>query len=136
MSTSDTLDLSPTPSQTTPPSSSDRVPPLVRGLPLIGSTLPMARDPARFFARSYRDYGPVYRVNVFGHQLTVIAGAEAATFMGTREGRDCLRSREAWEPLYKEFGASKMLSAEDGEMHKALRTVMKRGFSKEAIKGR
>ena len=136
MSTSDTLDLSPTPSQTTPPSSSDRVPPLVRGLPLIGSTLPMARDPARFFARCYRDYGPVYRVNVFGNQLTVIAGAEAATFMGTREGRDCLRSREAWEPLYKEFGASKMLSAEDGEMHKALRTVMKRGFSKEAIKGR
>jgi cytochrome P450 len=115
---------------------SDAKPPMVRGLPLIGSTLEMARDPGRFFARCYRDYGAAYRVNVFGHELTVIAGAEAASFMGTREGKDCLRSKEAWEPLYKEFGASKMLSAEDGEVHKQLRAVMKRGFSKEAIKGR
>ncbi len=116
--------------------SADAKPPLVRGLPWIGSTLEMARDPARFFARCYRDYGQVFRVKVFGNELIVIAGAEAATFMGTREGKESLRSKEAWEPLYKEFGASKMLSAEDGELHKQLRAVMKRGFSKEAIKGR
>ncbi len=111
-------------------------PPMVRGLPLIGSTLQMAADPARFFARCYKDYGSAFRVNVFGNHLTVIAGAEAANFMGTREGKDSLRSREAWEPLVKEFGASKMLSATDGELHKQLRAVMKRGFSKESIKGR
>lgn len=118
------------------PAPEPREPPLVRGLPLIGSTLEMAADPARFFARCYRDYGQVFRVKVFGNQLTVIAGAEAANFMGTREGKESLRSKEAWEPLYKEFGASKMLSAEDGELHKQLRAVMKRGFSKESIKGR
>ena len=120
----------------TPELISDAPPPLVRGLPLIGSTLEMASDPARFFARCYRDYGQVFRVKVFGNQLTVIAGAEAANFMGTREGKESLRSKEAWEPLYQEFGASKMLSAEDGELHKQLRAVMKRGFSKEAIKNR
>lgn len=113
-----------------------RRPPLVRGLPLIGSTLSMAADPARFFVQCYRDYGQVFRVRVFGNDLTVIAGAEAANFLGTREGKECLRSKEAWEPLYKEFGASKMLSAEDGELHKQLRAVLKRGFSKDAIKGR
>ena len=111
-------------------------PPMVRGLPLIGSTLEMASDPGRFFARCYKDYGSAYRVKVFGNELTVIAGAEAANFMGTREGKESLRSKEAWEPLYREFGASKMLSAEDGELHKQLRAVLKRGFSKEAIKGR
>ncbi|WP_028008839.1 cytochrome P450 [Solimonas flava] len=111
-------------------------PPMVRGLPLIGSTLEMAANPARFFARCYRDYGPAFRVRVFGNELTVIAGAEAANFMGTREGKDSLRSREAWEPLVQEFGASKMLTAVDGELHKQLRAVMKRGFSKESIKGR
>ncbi|HKY89828.1 MAG TPA: cytochrome P450 [Nevskiaceae bacterium] len=111
-------------------------PPLVRGLPWIGSTLAMARDPARFFVDCYREYGPVFRVNVFGHTFTVIAGAEAAAFMGTREGRDCLRSKEAWEPLTKEFGASKMLTALDGDLHKRMRAVQKRGFSKEAINGR
>ncbi len=111
-------------------------PPLVRGLPLIGSTLGMVRDPARFFTRCYEEYGAAFRVKVFGNQLTVIAGTEAATFMGTREGRDALRSREVWEPLAREFGASKMLSGEDGELHKKLRAVMKRGFSKEAVAGR
>ena len=73
---------------------------------------------------------------MFGHELTVIAGAEAANFMGTREGKESLRSKEAWEPLVQEFGASKMLTAVDGELHKQLRAVMKRGFSKESIKGR
>lgn len=111
-------------------------PPIVAGLPLIGSTLAMARDPAKFFYDSYRKYGPVFRVNVFGHVYTVIAGAEAANFMGTREGKECLRSREAWEPLAKEFGLTKLLGAEDGEMHAKLRGVMKQGFSKEAMKGR
>ncbi|WP_028080213.1 cytochrome P450 [Solimonas soli] len=111
-------------------------PPVVRGLPLLGSTLEMAADPARFFARCYREYGQVFKVRVFGNELTVIAGAEAANFMGTREGKESLRSKEAWEPLVQEFGASKMLTAVDGELHKQLRAVMKRGFSKESIKGR
>ncbi|TJY58912.1 cytochrome P450 [Sinimarinibacterium sp. CAU 1509] len=111
-------------------------PPMVKGLPLIGSTLEMAKNPARFFVRCYHDYGPAFRVRVFGNTLTVIAGAEAATFMGTREGKESLRSKEAWEPLMQEFGASKMLTAEDGDLHKQLRTVMKRGFSKDSIKGR
>src|SRR3546814_614519 len=96
----------------------------------------MAANPAKFFARCYRDYGSAFRVRVFGNDLTVIAGAEAATFMGTREGKESLRSKEAWEPLVQEFGASKMLTAVDGELHKQLRAVMKRGFSKESIKGR
>ena len=122
--------------QETPTPSARTHPPRVRGLPLVGSTFEMAADPGKFFARCYRDYGPVFEVNVFGNKLTVLAGAEAATFMGTREGKESLRSKEAWEPLVKEFGASKMLTAVDGELHKQLRAIMKRGFSKESIKGR
>ena len=111
-------------------------PPYVRGLPLIGSLFDFARDPARFFVRCYREYGAVFRVKVLAKTYTCIAGAEAANFMGTREGKECLRSREAWQPLVDEFGASKMLSATDGELHKDLRGIMKRGFSKEPIRGR
>ncbi len=111
-------------------------PPYVRGLPLVGSLFDFSRDPARFFVRCYREYGAVFRVKVLANTYTCIAGAEAANFMGTREGKECLRSREAWQPLVDEFGASKMLSATDGELHKELRGIMKRGFSKEPIKGR
>ena len=45
----------------------------------------MAKDPAALFLRAYRDYGPVYRVNVFGRKQIVIAGREAALFMSTKK---------------------------------------------------
>ena len=111
-------------------------PPLVRGLPLLGNTLQMAKDPTRFFVDCYRNYGPVSRVKILGKEYVLISGIEAATFMGTREGKDCLRSKEFWEGLVNEYGAKRVLTGEDGESHKQLRDVMRHGYSKESIKGR
>lgn len=111
-------------------------PPQVRGLPLLGNTLDMARDPAQFFVRLYRDYGAVSRVKVMGHAYTVIAGPEAANFVGSREGKDSLRSKEYWQGLVDEYGATRTLTGEDGESHKELRNIMRRGYSKDSIKGR
>ena len=110
--------------------------PRVPGLPLIGSVFDMAKDPAKFFVDSYRKYGPVFEVNIFGNRYKVIAGVEAANFMGTREGRDCLRSKEFWEGLVKEYGATRTLTGEDGDSHKELRDIMRHGYSRESIKGR
>jgi cytochrome P450 len=111
-------------------------PPLVKGLPVIGSTLNMGKDPGRFFVDCYRQYGPIYRVKVFGNELTVIAGVEAATFMNTREGKECLRSREAWEGMVQEMGMTKNLVSVDGDVHKDLRAAQKWGYSREAMVGR
>ncbi|HLM42868.1 MAG TPA: cytochrome P450 [Myxococcaceae bacterium] len=108
----------------------------VRGIPLIGNTLEMAKDPASFFVRCYREYGPVFRVKLLGTPYTVLAGAEAANFMNTREGRECLRSKEFWEGLVNEYGATRTLTGVDGELHNKLRTVMRHGYSKESLKGR
>ncbi len=110
--------------------------PLVRGYPLIGSVLGMAKDPARFFLECYREYGPVFRVKILSKTYTVIAGVEAANFLGTREGKECLRSKEFWQGLVEEYGATRTLTGEDGEAHKELRDIMRRGYSKESIKGR
>ena len=110
--------------------------PMVKGLPFIGSTLDMARDPGRFFARCYREYGPVYRFKIFGRTCTVLAGPDAAHWMGTREGKECLRSKEFWEGLLGEYGASQSLPGLDGERHKQLRDVLRHGYSRESIMGR
>jgi len=110
--------------------------PRVPGLPLIGNVLAMSKDPAQFFVDCYRAHGPVFDIQIFANRYTVIAGAEAASFMGTREGKDNLRSKEFWQGLIDEYGATRTLSGEDGESHKRLREVMKRGFSRDAIKGR
>ena len=110
--------------------------PQVPGWPLLGNALAMAKDPARFFVDCYRKYGPVFRVKLLNQTYTVIAGIEAANFMGTREGRECLRSKEFWEGLLNEYGATHSLVSEDGERHKQLRDIMRRGYSRESIKGR
>ena len=103
--------------------------PQVRGLPLLGNALGMARGPAKFFVDSYRKYGPVFRVRLLGQNYTVIAGVEAANFMGSREGKDSLRSKEFWEGLVQEYGAKRSLVCEDGESHMQLRDIMLRGYS-------
>ena len=111
-------------------------PPQVSGIPVIGNALSMAKDPGRFFYECYRKYGPVYRLKVMNNVYTVLAGAEAANFMGTREGRDSLRSKEFWQGLLDEWGAKRTLTAEDGETHQKLRAVLRHGYSKESVKGR
>lgn len=111
-------------------------PPLVPGLPLLGNTLQMARDPARFFVDCYRRHGAVCRIRVLGKEYVLISGVEAANFMGTREGRDCLRSKEFWQGLVQEYGAQRTLTGEDGETHKQLRDVMRHGYSRESLRGR
>ena len=110
--------------------------PVVPGLPYLGSLFGMAKDPAQFFVDCYRRYGSVCRLSVLGEKYVLISGIEAANFMGTREGRDSLRSKEFWQGLVNEYGASKILTGEDGESHKQLRDIMRNGYSKESIKGR
>jgi len=43
-------------------------PPLAKGIPFIGNTFEMAKGPAAFFVRCYKDYGPIYRVKAFGRE--------------------------------------------------------------------
>lgn len=110
--------------------------PQVSGLPLIGNTLDMAKDPAKFFVDCYRKHGPVFRINILGKPYKVMGGVEAATFMGTREGKECLRSKEFWQGLVKEFDAHLALPGADGDEHKEMREILRHGYSKDAIKGR
>jgi len=110
--------------------------PMASGIPILGNALEMAKDPARFFVDQYRKHGPVFRVKLMSQVYTVIAGVEAANFMNTREGKECLRSKEFWQGLVDEYGASKTLTGTDGEVHNELRMIMRRGYSREAIAGR
>ena len=110
--------------------------PVVRGLPLVGSALDMARDPAAFFVANFRRHGPVFRVRVLNRSNPVLAGPAAAEFMGTAEGRQSLRSKEFWQDMVEEYGGTRTILGEDGESHKELRDIMRRGYSKESIKGR
>lgn len=111
-------------------------PPSVPGLPLLGNAHQMAGDPAAFFVRCYRRFGPVFRVSILGAPHVVLAGPDAALFLASPEGRASLRSKELWQGLIDEFGASKMVSAEDGDLHRQLRTLLQPSHAREAAAGR
>ncbi len=119
---------------TEPPAA--RVTPRVAGLPFLGSAPAMMKEPAEFFVECYRKYGPVFRMSMLGQEYAVIAGPEAATFLGTREGKECLRSKEFWQGLVEEYGATRTITGEDGASHAELRNIMRRGYTRESIKGR
>jgi len=110
--------------------------PRVGGLPVVGNTMEMAKDPAAFFVRCYREYGPVFKVNVFGQKSFVIAGPEAGKFMNSKAARVGLRSKEFWQGLVDHHGASKTLTGVDGEEHQQMRAIMRDGFSRGAMAGR
>ena len=76
------------------------------GIPLIGNTLEMAKDPGAFFLRMYRKHGPVYSVNVFGRRTLVLAGPEATLFLSSPEGRQVLSSKAFWKDFIEEIGAN------------------------------
>jgi cytochrome P450 len=110
--------------------------PVVRGLPVVGSVADLAKDPGAFFVRAYLEHGPVYRVRVLNRTLTVLAGPELARWMGSREGQGALRSREVWQGLVDEYGANRTLTGMDGPEHRRMREIMRRGYSRDAVRGR
>jgi cytochrome P450 len=56
--------------------------------------------------------------------------------MGSAQGKACLRSKEVWGGIKKEYGAKHSLVAEDGDLHKKLRKAFQPSFAKGALRGR
>jgi len=97
-------------------------PPLVKGTPILGNVPEMAKDPGQFFYRAYREYGPMFQIKIFNKKYKVMAGPEAAHFMGSKDGRGKLRSKEFWDDMTKEYGAKYQLTREDGLLTLGLRS--------------
>lgn len=105
------------------------------GLPWFGSLIGMMDDPAKYFLKCYRRYGPVFEITLLGKKYKVMAGPEAAVYMGTREGKESLRSKEFWKGLEKEWGATSSLPGSDGDTHAELRNIFRRSYSREGLAG-
>lgn len=111
-----------------------RAPPVVHGLPLLGSALGMVQNPLQFLRDSHQRYGDVYTIKAGPLSFVVMAGIEANQFMA-KEGRNVLRSWEFWEGTVKEMECPHSFIAVDGEAHRYQRTLMMPMFSKSAFAG-
>jgi cytochrome P450 len=111
------------------------LPPMARGLPLIGSVLDLADDVLAFMVKQYQTLGPIFRLKVLNDTYTAIAGPEANLFFA-REGNDHFRSKEFWEKFDAEFGAETTLISADGEVHARLRQLEKAGYGRSVLEAR
>jgi CRP-like cAMP-binding protein/cytochrome P450 len=107
-------------------------PPEAPGWPFLGNALGLLRNPAPYFARLYRQLGPVFRIRIPGERFTVIAGPEANVFF-SKHGDEYFSSREAYRKLLDQLGTDFYLAALDGEEHRHLRRKLGPAYSREAL---
>ena len=64
-------------------------PPRVKGLPFLGSTLKLMKDPLQFCVEEYEKHGPVFEIKTLFNDIVVMAGLESNQFL-SREAKDYL----------------------------------------------
>jgi cytochrome P450 len=109
--------------------------PLAPGRALLGSLLPMLRDPLHFLVDAYRQCGPVFRLRVLNRRFVVIAGVEANLFM-VRHEREFLQSGPIFGGFGAELGGELFLASADGDTHKQLRKIQSKSYSNSHIESR
>ena len=107
-------------------------PPPSRGIPLLGSALPLLRDPLSFLREQYAELGPVFDLVAPGRNISVIAGTGANRFVAT-QGRDCLASGPFWGALDERHGCPHSIIALDGDDHRKLRKLFADDLSREVV---
>lgn len=102
------------------------------GLPLVGNTLTMLRDPVGFGRRMLADYGPIFRNHAFGSPTVVMVGPEANELVLFDRDR-LFSSEQGWGPLLNLlFPRGLMLM--DFDRHRADRKVMAVAFKPEPMR--
>ncbi|WP_339375545.1 cytochrome P450 [Pseudanabaena sp. UWO311] len=108
------------------------LPPLVKGLPILGSSFELAADSPKFFLNQYHEVGSIFRVRALDRQFTVIAGTEANQFVN-QVGTEFLSGKDFWQDFVKELGVDELLVSLDGDRHQQQRRFLKSGYSRNAI---
>ena len=103
-----------------------------KGLPFIGNTLKLLRNPAKFSDRMVNKYGRVYRNDAFGSTSVILLGADANELV--LFDRDKLFSSEqGWGPVLNLlFPRGLMLM--DFDKHRADRKVLSVAFKPEPMR--
>lgn len=110
-------------------------PPLVKGLPLLHSLIPLIQNPADFVREKYKEMGDVFRIKAFNRELTVLAGIEANKYMGV-EKRDLFTTEINWRAFTEKANCPHLLIGVDGDCHAYQRKLLKPYFAKGSLSER
>jgi cytochrome P450 len=102
------------------------------GLPLVGNTLKMLKDPGAFGRRMIATYGPVYRNRAFGGRTVTLIGPEGNELVLFDRDK-IFSSEQGWGPMLNLlFPRGLMLM--DFDKHRADRRTMSVAFKPEPMR--
>jgi len=108
------------------------LPPRAPGLPVLGNALDMRQDIVRYLLRLYAEHGSVFRINLLGREIWVMAGLEANYFLARSE--DHLSSHDLFYDFSLETtGSHRIMTAIDGPAHKLQRKIQRPAYSREMM---
>lgn len=103
-----------------------------KGLPLVGHSLTLFRDPGGFLYDCYRKYGPIFQISLGGKPCVFLIGPEGNRFLLVNGFRHF-----AWRPgtgmLARYFGEA--LFVLDGDEHRRQRRLMQPAFHPSRFDG-
>ncbi len=103
------------------------------GLPLIGNTLPMMRDPVTTLRQRYDRFGPVSWTHLFGLKMVQMLGPDANQFVLMNRG-DLFSNHQGWSYFIGPFFHRGIMLL-DFEEHRWHRRIMQQAFQREALRG-
>ncbi|NND84984.1 MAG: cytochrome P450, partial [Acidimicrobiia bacterium] len=101
------------------------------GLPVIGKTVPFARDALMLVTSMRARYGPVYKVSLLGQDFVVLSSPDAAKQVFLDRER-IFSSELGWESSIGSL-FTRGLMLRDFDDHKVHRRIMRQAFRREAL---
>ncbi|MBE9008714.1 cytochrome P450 [Pseudanabaenaceae cyanobacterium LEGE 13415] len=105
------------------------LPPGRSGLPAIGETIRFLKDPD-FANKRHKQYGNIFRTNLFGKSTIYLAGADAIRFLLLHENQYFVTS---WPDSTKALLGSAALSVQQGGIHQQRRKLLAQAFQPRAL---
>ncbi|WNZ46594.1 cytochrome P450 [Leptolyngbya boryana CZ1] len=110
-------------------SSSLPLPPGSSGLPVIGETFGFLNDPD-FSTKRHKQFGNVFRTNLFGRSTIVLSGVDAVRFVLLNENQYFVIS---WPPSVKTLLGSASVPVQQGSLHQQRRKLLVQAFQPRAL---
>jgi retinoid hydroxylase len=105
------------------------LPPGRSGLPLIGETFSLIRDPD-FASKRHQQYGNIFKTHLFGSPTICLAGAEAMRFLLLNENQYFVTS---WPPSTQTLLGAGSVSVQQGSTHQQRRKLLSQAFQPRAL---
>lgn len=102
------------------------------GLPLVGNTLRIMRDPLRIARERYDLYGPISWTNAFGMRMVSLIGPDANEFVLLNRG-DLFSNNQGWDFFIGRFFHRGIMLL-DFEEHRWHRRIMQQAFKPEVLR--